>query len=269
MTANVVWWPRPLVIFANAGVFARLTAARQRILREAVTGDVSAETAFVRGSELTATATFCRSRRLRFVTASPADLIALRRAVQPVYVQLARDPATRRQIAQIEAMLARIPAGPAPHCPQQPVSGTAASQLDGVWRFTVTQAEMVAAGAQLSEMIPGNYGVWTVAIGHGRFAYAQMNQSACTWAYGTLMVKGSTLAMSVISGGGIAPTGANVPGEYFTYRWSLYRDGLTLRRYGATSPTPLLATAWRRISTTPSMSFFGKRCPPPANALGR
>ena len=75
--------------------------------------------------------------------------------------------------------------------------------------------------------------------------------------------------MSVINGGGIAPDGGtNAPGEYFTYRWSLYRDQLTLRRYGATSPTPLLATAWRRVSTTPSMGFFTKRCPPPANALG-
>lgn len=75
--------------------------------------------------------------------------------------------------------------------------------------------------------------------------------------------------MSVINGGGIAPVGAtNVPGEYFTYLWSLYRDELTLRRYGATSPTPLLATAWRRISMTPSMSFFTARCPPPVTALG-
>jgi TRAP-type C4-dicarboxylate transport system substrate-binding protein len=270
LTGNVVLWPRPLVVFANGKAFAKLTAAQQRVLREAVVGDVTAETAFVHSSELTATANLCRDRRVQFVAASPADIIALRRAVQPVYDQLDRDPATRREIAQIQAMRAQVPPEPPPRCPRAPVSGAEAGQLDGTWRFTITRAELSAAGAQLGELIPANYGTWTVVIGHRRFAWVTQNPPNCTWAYGTLTVDGSTLAMSVINGGGIAPDGGtNAPGEYFTYRWSLYRDQLTLRRYGATSPTPLLATAWRRISAAPSMTFFSKRCPPPANALGR
>ena len=175
LSANVVLWPRPLVLFASRKAFAKLTTSQQHILQQAVTEDVTEETAFVRSNELTATADLCRSRQLRFVTASPADVTALRRAVQPVYAQLDRDPATRREIAQIEVMRPRVAPEPAPHCPRAPVPGAEVGQLDGVWRFTVTRAEMTAAGAQLSELLPANYGTWTVVIDHGRFAWVTQN----------------------------------------------------------------------------------------------
>src|SRR6516162_4954634 len=102
LTANVSLWPRPLVLFANGKTWAALTSAQRRMLRQAVTGDQAAETNVVRGNERDDTAILCR-RGLRFLTASPADLAAMRRAVQPVYAQLGRDAQTRRYIRQIEA----------------------------------------------------------------------------------------------------------------------------------------------------------------------
>ena len=56
----------------------------------------------------------CERGRLRFVQASPADLAALRAAVQPVYDALEQDPLTRELIAAIENLRTRCPRSPAP-----------------------------------------------------------------------------------------------------------------------------------------------------------
>ena len=270
LTGNVVLWPRPLVVFASREALAKLTPAQQRILARAVAADVIPETNVLRDDQRTAIADLCRSHQLRLVVAGSADVVALRQAVQPVYAQLERDPGTRRQIAAIQAMRAGIAPEPAPGCSPAVRPAAKAGILDGVYQFTSTPADLRAAGAQPSEVIPENYGAYTIVVDRGRFALAQQNTQACTWEYGTITVKGGTLQLLIINGGGLAPTGALAkPGELWTYRWSLYRDVLTLRRVtGAVSPTPTMARAWRRVSATPSTRFFSHRCPPPVNALG-
>jgi TRAP-type C4-dicarboxylate transport system substrate-binding protein len=269
LTANVVLWPRPLVVFANSSALAKLTLAQQRILREAVIDADPAETRFVVDNERDDTASLCRSHRLRFLTATGADVVALRRAVQPVYDQLERTAQTRQQIGQIESMRRAVAPEPAPSCTQTTPLAAKAGPLDGVYRFTSTIGDLRAAGAVPGDLVPENYGAWTIAVKAGRFAFAQDDPQACTWAYGTLKVHGDTVELSVTDGGGIAPDGAaSNPGELYTYNWSLYRDELTLRPVaGAVSPPPTRAKAWRRVSTTASLSVFNKRCPPPANAL--
>jgi TRAP-type C4-dicarboxylate transport system substrate-binding protein len=114
LTGNVVLWPRPLVVFASREALEKLTPAQQRILARAVAADVIPETNVLRDDQRTAIADLCRSHQLRLVVASSADLVPLRQAVQPVYAQLERDPGTRRQIAQIQAMRAGIAPEPAP-----------------------------------------------------------------------------------------------------------------------------------------------------------
>jgi len=268
LTANVSLWPRPLVLFANGKAWAGLTPAQRRILRQAVTGDQAAETNVVRDNERTDTAILCR-RGLRFLTASPADVAALGRAVQPVYHQLEHDAQTRRYIRQIEAMRQGISPEPAPGCAQVPRLAGKAGPLDGVWQFTTTAADLRAAGASQGDIVPENYGTYTFVIDRGRFAFTQESRQACTWAYGTFTVKGDRFGLLVTDGGGIAPDGAtNKPGELFTFRWSLYRGMLTLYPVkGAVSPNPSVGKPWPRISTKPSARFLSRRCPPPAAAL--
>jgi TRAP-type C4-dicarboxylate transport system substrate-binding protein len=269
LTANVSLWPRPLVLFANGKTWAALTPAQRRILRQAVTGDLAAETNVVRGNERTDTAILCRRGQLRFLTASPADLAALRRAVQPVYHQLQRDPQTQRYIRQIEAMRKGVAAEPAPGCGHTARPAGKAGPLDGVWQFTTTPADLRAAGASQGDIVPENYGTYTIVIDRGRFAFTQENKQACTWAYGTFTVKGDRFEWLFTDGGGIAPDGAaNKPGELFTFRWSLYRGMLTLYPVkGAVSPNPSVGKPWPRISTKPSARFLSRRCPAPAGAL--
>ena len=270
LTANVSLWPRPLVLFASGKTWAALTPAQRRILRQAVTGDLTAETNAVRDSERDDTAILCRRGQLRFLTASQADLAALRQAVQPVYHQLERDPQTRHYIHQIEAMRQGISPEPAPGCAQVPRLAGKAGPLDGVWQFTTTAADLRAlAGVSQGDIVAENYGTYTFVIDRGRFAFTQENRQACTWAYGSFTVTGDRFEWLFTDGGGIAPNNAfNKPGELLTFRWSLYRGMLTLYPVkGAVSPNPSLGKPWPRISATPSARFLSKRCPPPAGAL--
>ena len=270
LTANVNLWPRPLVVFANGKAWAALTPAQRRILTRAVTGDVAAETNVMRGDERTDTATLCRRGRLRFLTASLADLAALRQAVQPVYAQLERDPQTRLYIRQIEALRQAIPAEPTPGCGHPARLAATAGPLDGVYQFTDTAAQLAAASGPASDgVVPENYGAWTLVLDRGHFVFTQEDQLACTWGYGTFSVRGNKIEWLVTNGGGIAPDNAtNKPGEDYIFGWSLYRGVLTLSPVkGAVSPGNFRVKPWTRISTTPSARLLSKRCPPPAGAL--
>jgi len=271
LTANVSLWPRPLVLFANGKAWSALTPRQRRILMQAASGDTAAETTFVRDNEQIDAAASCR-RGLRFVTASPADLAALRRAVQSVYSQLELDPQTARFIRQIEAMSSGIPPEPTPSCANAVRLAASAGSLDGVWQFTDTAAELAAApGTGQGDVVPENYGTWTFVFDRGRFAITQEDQQACTWGYGTYTVKGDKFSWLFTDGGGIAPDGAtNKPGEFFIYRWSLYRGVLTLFPVpGAVSPSNFMVKPWALISATPSAGFLSRRCLPPAGALPR
>ena len=260
VTANVSLWPRPLVVFANRKAFAALTPAQQRILRQALAAAVPAQTRGTRTGERTeGIEQLCRGGRVRFLTASPADIAALRRAVQPVYDQLERDPQTRRFIEQIAAMRREVAPEPTPGCARSVPHVSAAGRLDGVYRFVVTAAQAPSGTP------PENYGAFTFLIDRGRFAQTQENRLACTWAYGTVTLKGDTLEQLFKDGGGIAPTGANnKPGEFFIWRWSLYREKLKLLPI---RPTDLPTLTWTRIDTSPSARYLSKRCPPPPKSL--
>src|SRR5215468_3925877 len=265
LTANVNLWPRPLVVFANGRAWAALTPAQRRILTRAVTGDLAAEANVVRSEERADTAILCRRGRLRFLDASPGGLAALRRAVQPVYAQLERDPQTRGYIRQIEAMRHGLPAEPAPTCPVAARLAGNGRPLDGVYRFTDTAAESAAgSGISTGEVDPENYGTWNLVLDRGRFAFTQQDSQACTWGYGTFTIKGNRIEWLIINSGGIAPHDAlNKPGEFYIFGWSLYRGVLTLSPVpGAISPANFRIKPWARISTTPAARFFSKRCPP-------
>jgi TRAP-type C4-dicarboxylate transport system substrate-binding protein len=266
LTANVVLWPRPLVVFASPHALSKLTAAERAVLAEAVSDDIAPETRLAVEGERSATAGLCRSHGLRFLTATGAELAAMRRAVLPVYTALERSPQTRAAIAAIEAMRHRVSPEARPSCAPAGVSTAARDSLDGVYGDTITLAELRASGADPSSLVPENYGTLRLVIDRGHFAQTQQDAGACTWGYGTESLKGDTFRWLYINGGGIAPTNStNKPGELAVWRWSLYRDKL---RLAPASPGPATLTL-TRISTTPSAHYLSNRCPPPANALPR
>ena len=102
LTANVVLWPRATTIVMNQKVFDALTDDQQDALRRAGVETVEPLLATLQRAEQSALDAICKGSRLPLLSASPADRAALRRAVQPVYDQIERDPLTQDLISEIE-----------------------------------------------------------------------------------------------------------------------------------------------------------------------
>src|SRR5439155_1222819 len=120
LTANVNLWPRPLVLFANRKVYDALSPTQQSVLRRAAAAAIPDEAETVRAAELAAAVDLCGGG-LHFATATGAELVALRRAVQPVYDTLERDPKTA---AAIPGIGSSRPSGAAAASPQPAHSTT-------------------------------------------------------------------------------------------------------------------------------------------------
>ena len=192
LTTNIVLWPRPLVIFASRQTLARLTPAQREILRRAVAADLSRETKHLASFERLATATECSQGRMRFVAASPADMAAMRRAAQPVYDGLERDPQTRRFVAEIERMRRQIgaPVSAVPRCSHAAATRNAAARtpVDGAYEVTVRPGELPAA-----TRVPEQYGRWQVVLDRGRFRLSEDSDGADWVADGHVRVSGETM----------------------------------------------------------------------------
>ena len=102
LTANVVLWPRATTIVMNQKVFDALTEDQQDALRGAGAETVEPLLATLQSAEQSALEAICTGSRLPLLSASPADRASLRRAVQPVYDQIERDPLTHGLISEIE-----------------------------------------------------------------------------------------------------------------------------------------------------------------------
>jgi TRAP-type C4-dicarboxylate transport system substrate-binding protein len=267
LMTNVNLWPRPLVLFAGARSYRRLSGDQRRILRTAAANVVPEKVAAERGLEAETAANLCRKGRAKFDAATPAELSALRRAVEPVYRELQRDPRTRSAIEAIQRLKLQLAEPPAElrNCERaaKTLTSAAATEIDGVWRMETDRR------AARPDYLDENWGDWIYVFDRGRFAFTQENETACTWGYGTYAVDGNRMSWTFEDGGGIAPNNAmNRPGEYFEFDFSAYRDTLTVTPVkDQISPLNFRAKPWRRLSDTPSRGHFSKRCRPPAAAL--
>ena len=266
LAENLILWPRPLVVFANADAYAALSDDEREVLAGAIVAAGPILAARQRAFERESAANICRRGRMAFDTASDGQLRALRAAVEPVQAELRRDPATRSALDAITAIKRELAAPPAelPACgrPEAPAARTR-TPLDGTWRMDTDR------GAAAPDFLEENWGRWIFVFDHGRFAITQDNRAACTWGYGSYSVDGDVTTWRFADGGGVAPNdAANKPGEQFSFSLSLFRDTATLGPVpGAVSPGNFDAEPWRRLGP-PTVAHFSRRCPPPAEALG-
>jgi TRAP-type C4-dicarboxylate transport system substrate-binding protein len=267
LMTNVNLWPRSLVVVAGEEVYSQMSDDERKILRAASMNVVPAMADTDRSLDEEAAANLCRKGHAAFDAASPQQLRALRRAVEPVYVDLERDPGARKVIEGIEQLKAELaeppteiaPCTPAPDAP----SAGDVTDLDGVWTMDTDRS------AAVPEHFAENWGHWVFVFDRGSFAITQENETSCTWGYGTYAVNGNRMSWSFHDGGGIAPNNAtNRPGEYFVFDFSAYRDTLTLEPVeNEVSPLNFRAEPWRRVSETASSTHLSTRCPPPPGAL--
>ena len=247
-TANVVLWPRPLVVFMRKDAFENLSADAQAALRGAAADAVAAMTAHRAEEARDGAAQLC-AVGVHLVDASADDAVALRRAVQPVYDALDQDPLTRHAIEEIDALkAAATDEPPAFACPQSSSSPvpSVATPIDGTWQMCDTRDELLeairdpkrgAGGLESDADDPQNYGCITLQLDHGTVG---VSQGATDF-----VPAQATDATYMVDGDQVAITWGN--GEVHTWAWSLFKDTLTLAQVpGKTSPTPLVVKPFHR-----------------------
>ena len=110
-TANVALWPQFDVLIANPRWLASLTAQQRGWLQQAAGAAARDSMALAAGGSAAYIPQAC-AIGARFVTATPADLAAMRRSLSAVYQNLEADPQTRAFIGQIQRLKAAMLPGP-------------------------------------------------------------------------------------------------------------------------------------------------------------
>jgi TRAP-type C4-dicarboxylate transport system substrate-binding protein len=239
LTANVVLWPRPTTVVMNREAYDALTSRQQELLRDAARETFAPLIEALRSDERASVAALCQDGHLALVRASSAERAALRQAVQPVYDELERDVLTRELISEIEGLRAGLPSSEPPRC-SRARSKTAPRAVDGRWRADPSAAELVAAGASKEE-IDVVEGPTTLEFDSGRWV-ARMTRSASVFR-GTYSLDGGVLRLTVES---CVPVKACTQGQVTEYRWSVYRDKLSLARSRRYVLPALVAQPWTR-----------------------
>jgi TRAP-type C4-dicarboxylate transport system substrate-binding protein len=267
LTRNLVLWPRPLVLFANAGVYESLSSAQRQVLRRAAHDAVIGSTRAAENQDAADAAELCHGLAagsgLKVISARAGDLRALRHAVTPVYRKLEQDRQTRSFIEEIQSFKRHLdaPVDSVPRCARAASATGGVDVLDGVYRMHTSEPEAAATEhVPVAEATPENWGDFVLVMNHDRFALTQKNALSCTWQYGKLRVKRKQkkLDWSFTNGGGLAPTNSqNKPGEFFDWRWNLYRREL---RLDAVTPPDLSPEMWQKASAIPSAAALSK-CP--------
>jgi hypothetical protein len=132
------------------------------------------------------------------------------------------------------------------------------TSLDGVWVMDTSREEVVnemsrrqnvSKAMARADLVSENWGRYRFVLDRGQVYYTQASEGHRRWTKGRYAVKGHTLTFTVTSYGGDAPNGsAEKDGEKFSFRWSRYRDRLTLSPVsGAISPENFTADAWRKV----------------------
>ena len=154
MTSNVTLWPQMDVLLGDPARLGDLTDEQRGWLEEAARGAATDSPALA-DIDAKAASDSCMAGG-RFAEASGADLIALKAAFAPLYAELQQDLKTRAFIERIRTLKQSTPTDPqlaispdctgtAPGSPKES-AGTAPAELNGTYRFVLTQADADKVG---------------------------------------------------------------------------------------------------------------------------
>ena len=147
LTGNVVLWARPLVVFAGPKVSADDLA----VLRQAAKDAIPQVLELSRKLERDGLARICRSR-LHDVSASPAQVEALRAAFRPVYDRLERDSAASRTVARIRELAEGGGSVDTVQCPEA-ASAQAGTIPPGTYQIVLTRDDVKEAGGKWASVV--------------------------------------------------------------------------------------------------------------------
>ncbi len=177
VTANLPFFAKTLTLFAGESAYGGLDPDQRALIRKAAR-QTAAYAAAHPLSEQALMRDFCgEGRPVSAVAASPQDVAALRKAAQPVYAQLERDPRTRALIAAFRRLKAQTPAPPPPVPPPGCTQRTPAtsgqkrspSTVNGTYHWRVESARARAAaratGGSVHDGDVGSIGKMTLRDG--------------------------------------------------------------------------------------------------------
>jgi extracellular solute-binding protein (family 7) len=133
----------PLVIVMSSHAFASLAPDQQSILRDVAAAMLPDGLADARAEDARVFSELCAERMTTLAVASRDDLSALRAAFEPVYRQLASDPATEEYVDKIQALKTKL-AAPAEgsQCPAvEPASQPNATEFPEGTYDTILRAD--------------------------------------------------------------------------------------------------------------------------------
>jgi TRAP-type C4-dicarboxylate transport system substrate-binding protein len=170
--ANVTFFAKVNLLYANADTYAGLTDAERAVLADAAVA--TRKWAVEQTSDLEAGRSFCGEGGT-VIRADDADLAALKEATAPVADQIAAAGDNAETIAAIEELKhAAAPPIVAPTCTsaseEEHPPGKAEARLNGTYRFTVTADEIRAAG-DTEQQAKQNAGVQTYVLEDGKVEY--------------------------------------------------------------------------------------------------
>jgi len=154
LTPNVTLWPQTLAAVANPDLDSRLTDEQRDWLGQAA-DEAAGRSSALADTDAQSLEDICAAGA-RLTEASEAELAALEEAFASVYADFRQDPETREFLDQIQALKALTSAEPAlsipADCAGEPPSddhastGTSPRYLNGVYRYTITKQDAIAAG---------------------------------------------------------------------------------------------------------------------------
>jgi TRAP-type C4-dicarboxylate transport system substrate-binding protein len=233
VTGNVALWARPIALVASRAWFDRLSDAQRKALRAAVPAAVGRALESTEREDADAIAALCQSAAT-VVTSSPGQLAELRAAVEPIYQDLAADPATSASFAAISKLKGSDPPAEVPACSSiaspaatATTAPTAAdtSELDGEYAATVDASDLPE-----DQRLPEQYGETRLVIDRGQFRLTHDGDAANWTADGAAGIDGSTLTLGIAHAEDVGPHGApdGLPvdnGQTLTLGWQRADDG--------------------------------------------
>jgi TRAP-type C4-dicarboxylate transport system substrate-binding protein len=237
VTTNVTFYTKFDVIVVREALWQSLTATQQAELKSAAAAvRVSAPAA--RGSEQSVFADWCQEPGAGAARANDTELQSLHRALDPITTALESDPVAKIVIDRMRALHAGTTDEPtdltcAPHQPSattwrnlKPVGDQ--TVLDGTWRFTPTEAELIKAGLSESDA-RDNAIVWEMTLKNGNgTATVGGGGHTCHWIFtfaGTKVLFDHTQGNSC---GGMAAGTYERTGDVATFHWAEADDAYSL-----------------------------------------
>jgi TRAP-type C4-dicarboxylate transport system substrate-binding protein len=234
ITGNGALWTRPLAIVASKAWYDKLSGSQRTALQAAVKAATALALDAAQSEDADAVAALCQSAAT-FVMSTPAELAALRAAVDPIYRDLAADPATATSFATISKLAGSDPPADVPACSSVAPPASAAaptstatadtSELDGEYAVTLAGSDL-----QAGDRLPEQIGLTRLLIDRGQFRLTHDGDAANWTADGTARVDGSTLTLGVAHAEDVGPHGApdGLPvsdTQTLTFDWKRGDDG--------------------------------------------